>query len=235
MQLVLVKKKKEAKNTKSFFFKPVKPFNWIPGEFLYITIPKLNHKDTRGSTRHFTIANSPTENKYIQITTRIREGSGFKKTLDELEVGDAVEGKGPQGSFIFKQKTFKENNHVFLAGGIGITPFRSVIKRNIDKSIQIPIHLIYSNSDNEFVFKKELDSWEKENDFLKIDYINTSKDGRINKDKLLHLFSKKDENDMSDTKFWIVGPPAFVSAIEEIFEKMKIKDSSIETEKFSGY
>ena len=159
MQLQLVKKVDEARGTKSFFFNIVDGYlseeklSWEPGQYIYITLPYLNYPDERGDTRHFTISSSPTEGDLIRITIRIRQESGYKKTLDELPIGSEVEGKGPQGTFLFDSKI---EYNIFLAGGIGITPFRSIIKNVIDdkQKQKTNIHLIYSNSDNDFIFKK---------------------------------------------------------------------------------
>ena len=231
MKLSLVKKSEEAKNTISFFFKPETPLIWIAGQYIHITLSKLNYPDERGDTRHFTIASSPTEGELLQITTRIREKSGYKKTLNELPIGSVVESSGVHGLFVFDKNT---KNNVFLAGGIGITPFRSMIKWNIDKNLKIPMYLIYSNSDSEFVFKDELDDWQKENDFLKIQYVNTSETGHLDS-KLVNKFINHWALKSNDCTFWIVGPNAFVDAMENLLEELNVSDTKIKTEKFTGY
>lgn len=235
MKLILINKKQEARDTYTFTFKPEERISWQAGQYIYITLPKLNYEDERGDTRHFTFANSPTENNLIQITTRIRSQSGYKKTLNELRIGSSVEGKGPNGLFIFDEKVSqKSKNNIFLAGGIGITPFRSIIKYNIDKSLHSPMHLIYSNSNDEFIFKAELDKWVKENDWLKIDYYNSSEFGHINKLKILELI-RNSKLEIRNSTLWVVGPPSFVSAIEDVLEKLGIEEKNIKTEKFTGY
>ena len=231
MKLSLVKKSEEAKNTISFFFKPETPLIWIAGQYIHITLSKLNYPDERGDTRHFTIASSPTEGELLQITTRIREKSGYKKTLNELPIGSVVESSGVHGLFVFDANS---KNNVFLAGGIGITPFRSMIKWNIDKNLKIPMYLIYSNSDSEFVYKDELDDWQKENDFLKIQYVNTSETGHLDSkmvNKSINNWGLKPH----DCTFWVVGPNAFVDALENSLDELNISNDSIKTEKFTGY
>src|SRR3990167_9795673 len=155
MKLKLVEKKDEAKNTTSFFLKPERPVSFLPGQYYYFTIPVLKFPDPKGATRHLTISSSPTEGNILRVTTRIREESGFKKSLDELPIGTQIDGEGPNGTFVFDEKEKLIN--VFVAGGVGITPFRSMIKYIVDKNLTTPIYLIYSNSDNDFVFKKEFD------------------------------------------------------------------------------
>lgn len=242
MQLQLVKKVDEARGTKSFFFNIVDGYlseeklSWEPGQYIYITLPYLNYPDERGDTRHFTISSSPTEGDLIRITIRIRQESGYKKTLDELPIGSEVEGKGPQGTFLFDSKI---EYNIFLAGGIGITPFRSIIKNVIDdkQKQKTNIHLIYSNSDNDFIFKKELDKWQEENEFIKVTYLDSSVSGHLDSKKLSSLVS----NDDIKITYYAVGPNAFVNAMEEILEELssssaiKIPENNIKTEKFTGY
>ena len=231
MKVKLVKVTQEARGTKSFFWEPNSEIKFLPGQYFYYTLPKLNYPDERGATRHFTIASSPTEGNLLRLTTRTREESGYKKTLNEIKVGETIEGEGPTGTFIFNEKTIKEGDtksHVFLAGGIGITPFRSIIKYVTDKKLKTSIHLIYSNSNSEFVFKKELDKW------LNVDYVDTSQSGHLDElkiDKLIQNYKLKIKNCM----FWVVGPPAFVSAMEDVLDKLKISSDRIITEKFTGY
>src|SRR3990167_3105081 len=86
MKLKLIKKQTEAKGTKSFFFEPSEKVDWLPGQYFYHTLPKLNYPDPKGATRHFTISSSPTEGNLIRLTPRVRNESGFKQTLDELPI-----------------------------------------------------------------------------------------------------------------------------------------------------
>jgi ferredoxin-NADP reductase len=220
MNLKLVKKIIEAKNTKSFFFEKPKGLEFVAGQYSYLTLGK--------TTKQLTIASSPTE-EFIQITTRIRRESEFKQNLDNLEIGSEIEARAPFGTFILEDK-FK--NNIFLAGGIGITPFRSMIKYNIDRKLGIKMHLIYSNSDSEFVFKEELDQWQKENDFIKVSYHNSSISGHLDSFKLSSLYTTYD---IQHTVFYAVGPHAFVNSMEDILEELNIPTDKINTEKFTGY
>lgn len=233
MKIKLVKKVKEATDTYSFFFEPDQKFEWKAGQYMYLTIPNLKYSDERGDTRHFTISSSPTEGNLIRITTRIRAGSGFKKALNELEIGDQINSEGPNGLFIFDENVAnKHKNNIFFAGGIGITPFRSIIKYNIDKNYKAPMYLVYSNSNSEFVFMEDLYNWEKSADYLKTKYIDTSKEGRLDEEKLSSILK---EVDIKNTTFWVVGPPPFTSAMEELLTKLAVPSDYVETEKFTGY
>jgi ferredoxin-NADP reductase len=239
MKLKLIEKWDEAKGTKSFFWQPEKPVTWLAGQYYYFTIPKMLYPDSRGNTRHFTISSSPTEDGLIRLTTRIRQESGYKKTLDELPIGTEIEGEGPNGTFILDEKATSPN--VFIAGGIGITPYRSIIKYVVDKGLSVPIHLLYSNSiPEEITFRTELEGWAKTHSNIKIDITIshpeeshepwTGLTGRVN-DTMI----KKLVNDIENSVFWLCGPPAMIDAMEQVLGSLKITSDKIHSEKFTGY
>lgn len=235
MQLKFLEKRLEAKNTYSFIFEPQQQISWHPGQYIYVTLPKLNYEDEKGPTRHFTIANPQTESKNLTLTTRIRQESGYKKTLNEIEVGSIVDGKGPNGFFVFDEEIAGKNpQNIFLVGGIGITPIRAFIKYNIDKNLKSEMYVIYSNSDPEFVFKKDLDKWQGENENINIKYHDSSTGGHIDEKNLRDYLENWNLEALKCT-FWIVGPPGFVTAIENILENWNIVEEKIKTEKFTGY
>src|SRR3989338_4141605 len=149
----------EAQDTMTFKWDTDKKVTYFPGQFMYFTIPTLIYPDKRGNTRHFTLSSSPTE-KYISNTTRIRKESGYKQTLAQLKKGDKIEVEGPSGTFIVDEE--EKGPHVFIAGGIGITPFRSMLKYKMDKNLKYNVQLIYSNSIPELIaFRKEIEEWDK--------------------------------------------------------------------------
>ncbi len=124
MIFTFLKKNKEADGVNTYIFKPETGFKWIAGQYL---IYNLAHKkeDKRGKMRFFTISASPFQ-KYPSITTRINKktGSSFKKALNQLKTGDEINAKGPDGDFFINDYKKK---YIFIAGGIGITPFHSIL------------------------------------------------------------------------------------------------------------
>lgn len=241
MKLKLADKRQEAKGTKSFFWETEKPVNYLPGQYFYFTLPKLTYPDPRGATRHFTLSSSPTEAPLIRLTTRIREQSGFKRALDELELGTTIEGEGPNGTYILDESEIGQ--HVFLAGGIGITPFRSMIKYCLDKNLEIKIHLIYSNSlPEEIAFRKELEGYSDLTANFKLDMTITQPEksptgwksltGRIDENMITKLVP--DYKTLEPT-FWVCGPPVMVEAMEQVLGKLNISSGKVRSEKFTGY
>lgn len=138
MKLTLTTIKPESPDVKSFIFKPSKPLIWKAGQYLHYM---LHHEptDDRGSDRWFTIASAPFEH-HVMITTRLAKtkGSTFKKNLKDLKVGEAIEVSDVDGDFIV---TKKNKDYVFIAGGIGITPFRSILKEMQHAGIRLRVTL----------------------------------------------------------------------------------------------
>jgi glycine betaine catabolism B len=239
LQLIIREKRDEAKGTKTFIFDKPQGFQYDAGQYGYWTLNELKFPEARGPMRHFTISSSPTED-FLSITVRIRPDSGYKQTLDSLQVGDSINFRGPNGTFALNDDHLPEQQ-VLIAGGIGITPFRSMIKYVADKSLQIPIHLIYSNSlPEEIAFRKEFEQISALHQNIKISMTVTKPEesqeqwqgliGRIDE----NLISKLTTNYQSPT-FWLCGPPPMVTAMEETLEKLQIPQEKIKVEKMTGY
>jgi glycine betaine catabolism B len=109
-----------------------KIFEYTAGQYAFLDIGNV-YNDPKGPVRHFTIASSPTE-EFILISTRIRD-SPYKKRLDSLQIGTEVKVREPLGNFTLHEDYSKRA--IFLSGGIGVTPFRSMIKYATDKSLPI--------------------------------------------------------------------------------------------------
>jgi len=259
MELKLVDKKLEATDTYSFFWEPERRVTYLPGQYFYFTLPKMGKPDYRGPTRDFTLSSSPTEGNLLRFTTRIRDESEFKQTLIRLKIGSFIEAEGPNGTFIVDEK--EPGPHVFIAGGIGITPFRSMIKYQIDKRslflrnkyLSAKIILLYSNTTPDLIaFEKELNSWTKNNQNIKLVMTITQPDeskskwngltGRIDEQLIKSLItlrakgsSEPEATHNPPSTYWLAGPPAMVSAMEDLLQKLKIHPNKIRTDKFTGY
>src|SRR4030042_5259503 len=157
MKVTLIEKIQETKDIYSFIFKPEKQVTWEAGQHIFLKIPHPN-PDNRGVIRHFTISSAPFE-KNISITSRfdIEKGSSFKKALLKLKTGSTIEAYNLRGNFTIKDLKAR---YAFIAGGIGITPYRSILLDLSNKNNSVNIILIYGNKDQNIVFKDTLDSIE---------------------------------------------------------------------------
>ena len=231
-----------------------KTLNYNAGQFAFFDIGQV-YNDPKGPIRHFTISSSPTEN-FIMLTTRIRD-SPYKKRLSTLEKGAKVSFRGPEGQFVLHQDYSKYT--VFISGGIGVTPFRSMIKYATDMQLPLPIIMFDSNRDrNNILFKKEFDDWASINKNLKIIYtisekeeekeeqqqhneqspLSTANDwkgeyGRIDKAMILKY---ADTNVLNNSIFYICGPPNMLKAMQTLLqEDLEIPKERIKVEEFTGY
>ncbi len=217
-----IKRVKTRGEILNFILEKPNNFNFYPGQYLDVEISDAD--DPLGKTRAFTISSSPTEN-FLMLS--IKKGlSVYKKHLLNLKAGDYLNASHPVGTFILDET----ESAVMVAGGIGITPFRSMIKYCLDQKTTIPITLIYSNSDDNFPFKEELDRWVNILPNLQIIYLNTTNQGRLDTSKLATIVQKND-----NIIYYLAGSPSFVDNMEEILLKLGLDETNIRYDRFDGY
>lgn len=223
MKLTLIVKKKQAQNVISFIFKPEKPIAWKAGQYL---IYSLKHEsDLRGKMRFMTISSAPFE-KNIVVTTRIeKKPSSFKNALNNLKIGQTLETKGPDGDLYIKNP---KKTHVFVAGGIGITPFWSILKDLNHKNLPFNIMLLYANKNSNFLFKKAIENFQKKHSEFKIYYLISPQ--KITKETFLKL-----DLDFKKTLFFVSGPEKMIDNIEGLVESLGAKSENIRKDYFTGY
>lgn len=118
--------------------------DFSPGQYFHVTLPDIGYQDDKGLRRHITAVTSPNERGVLGLATRIRD-SAFKRSLRELPVGAEVDVDQPKGDFVLPQDTSRPL--VFIAGGIGITVFRSMLLYIREERLPYRITLVYSNRD----------------------------------------------------------------------------------------
>ena len=225
MNLKVIKSQKINKTTFTVFFSKPKDFLFYAGQYLDYELVDIN--DPLGNTRAFTISASPTED-YLRITTRIGK-SVFKKNLIKMKIGDTISASHPAGTFTLDEKT----PAVMIAGGIGITPFRSMIKYALDQKLKTPITLIYLNPDDEFVFKEDLDKYQPNLKNLTIHYMNTTKTGHLDEHKFLKIINHKSL--FLNQIFYLAGPPKMVGSFEKMLLELEVAKDNIRYDHFDGY
>ncbi len=236
MRVRLKERRRESADVMSFIFDLCgQPFEYLPGQYAFYELDKLAFPDERGNRRHFTISSSPTEKGIIMFTTRLR-GSGFKETLHRARMGYGLTVTGPEGDFVLPG--VKTRQHVFIAGGIGVTPFRSMMRNAAD--IKTPIHarlLHFSRSVQDLVFRNELEEIaSKMPSFSYVCSVEEADPGwQGDRGVLTEAFLRGHVADIHRSLFWISGPPPAVEAFKQVVRKTGVPEKSIRTDDFTGY
>jgi ferredoxin-NADP reductase len=236
--LPFIKKEKVAKDTYSFYFDRSKvDFDFIPGQYLRMILPHKN-ADDRGTSRYFTIASSPHIKDVVMFTIRIFDSS-FKQALYDLKSGDEVEFFGPMGWFLLPKD--EEMEKVFIAGGIGVTPFHSLLHFLHDKELTQPITLFVSfKTKEEIVFHDELQAIAKKNKKIRVIYTLTQEQagdvywsGEIG--RVSEAMFKKHLSDIQKPVYYVVGSPKMVEETKGFLLELGIDEEKIQLEDFTGY
>lgn len=221
----VTKIKQENYNVWSLYFKGRK-IDYKPGQFMFI---KLKIDNKLSDLHPFTISSSPTSNE-LSITTK--KLGDFTSTIKNTKIGDIAYIDAPYGVFSFLNNN--SENLVFISGGIGITPFRSMLDYISDKDLDISITLLWGNNTQEDLFLVE-DLKKYENNINNFKYIHIlSKDndwegetGFIDKDKIKKYVDKIDESE-----FFICGPPPMMKAVITSLHTLGVNNKHIHYEKF---
>jgi len=234
--LRLKKKIKIAFNTYDFIFKKEIPFFFKPGQYMEWT---LSHKeiDNRGNRRYFTIASSPTEED-VHIGVRFYpDGSSFKQALVTMRVGDRISASQISGEFVLPKDVNKKL--VFLAGGIGITPFQSMIKNLLYKKECRDIVILYSNKSIEDI--AYIDTLEKaatlgiSTRYILTDTTDIPSNWKGEIEYVDAKMIKKIIPDYMERTFYISGPRAMVAAESNILHRLGLRKKQIKSDFFPGF
>ena len=239
--LKLTGRRKAAANTYSFFFQTDQKFNFKPGQYLEWTVPH-DYADALGIRRYFTIAGATAPGE-IEIGVRFpNKPSSFKRRLLSLNLGDTIVASQLSGDFVLPEN--KNNRLVFIAGGIGITPFKSMIQSMIDNGDKRDVTLFYSNRKPEDIAYYNLFN-EMERDFkkeinLKIIYALTDLEsvpenwtglkGRIDAEAII-----RSVQNYKDCLYYLSGPTSVVSSFKKLLLNIGVSKRQIRTDYFPGF
>ncbi len=237
LMLTLQEKILVAPDIYDFIFGTNKKMAYSPGQYMEWTISH-SHADDRGNRRYFTLASSPTEDK-VRIGIKFyTNSSSFKKRLFTMEKEEKIVASQPAGDF-----TIPQNNNekvVFIAGGIGVTPFRSMIKYFIDTNQKKDIVLIYaSSSPDDFVYKNVFD--EAYSKFgLKTVYVITNPQnsppdwqGRVG--YITAQMIQEEIPDFGERIFYISGPNIMIESYKKMLKSLRVQNNKIITDYFPGF
>jgi ferredoxin-NADP reductase len=233
----LSSKNEIAEGTMAFHFEKPKGYVYKAGQFARWTLINPKETDAEGNSRTFSLASAPYEDELI-VATRMRD-TAFKRTLKTMKIGTEVTLSSPHGSFTLQDDVSVPA--VFLTGGIGVTPARSIVLQSThDKALQ-RILVFYSNRKPEdsafltdlieaqkvnpnYTFIGTMTQMEKSNNewFGETGYINKA---------MLQKFI----DNLALPIYYIVGPPGMVQTMRQILSEAGVDKNNIRTEEFSGY
>jgi ferredoxin-NADP reductase len=235
MRATIKEKQEVAKGTLLVVFDLLgREVDFRPGQYFWVTLVDPPYDDEKGPRRHITVVTSPTERGVLGLCTRLRD-SAFKRSLSALPLGAEVDVEEPKGSFVLPEET--DRAYVFIAGGIGITVFRSMLRFIADEGLAHRITLVYSNRDRESTaFLDELAELDSALPNLTLVLTMTQDPGwngetrRIDADFLGdHL------GELGAFTYLIAGPPTMVEAVSETLSASGVPEEHILAQRFSGY
>jgi ferredoxin-NADP reductase len=233
----LVRSAPIADGTMAFWFERPAGFDFVAGQFANFTLLDARETDDEGDMRSFSIASAPCEDE-LMIATRMRD-TAFKRTLASMKLGDVVEIDGPHGDCVLRGDD--AGRCVFLAGGIGITPFRRIVQQAAHERRAQPRFLFYSNRRPEdAAFLDELDALARNDAALRVIATMVEMErsrkpwngwrGVIRAEMLREVLT-----DPGSARYYVAGPPAMVGAMLAMLDRLRVPPASIVAEEFAGY
>lgn len=208
----------------AFLFPKEKSFTFTPGQYMEWTLPHP-HMDPRGNRRFLSLASSPTEDNILAVIRYYTPPSSYKHAMVNMKKGDLISAINLSGDFVLPKNLKKPI--AFVAGGVGITPFRSMVKYIIDKNLSANIVLVFINkTPDEIIFKEVFNNAEKFG--VKTIYHTTSEDGKITPE----IFNR-DIPDYKSRTFYLSGSQLMIQDIEAMLKRMGVH--KIKTDFFPGY
>jgi ferredoxin-NADP reductase len=235
--LALLRREEVAHGTLAFHFDKPAGFEFRAGQSIDLTLLNPAETDAEGNTRAFSIASAPSDPQ-LTIATRMRD-TAFKRTLAAMPLGGEVKIDGPGGSFTLLNNAARKI--VFLAGGIGITPFLSMIRHASLNKLPHQLYLFYSNRRPEDApFVTELQALTQKNP--NFHFVPTMTEMEKSKDRwdgergfISREMLAKHLPDLAESVFYVAGPPAMVAAMRQMLVAAQVDEDDIRTEEFAGY
>lgn len=222
IRLTVVRLKQLNSECKSIVFERPHSFNYEAGDWIDIDFADTSYRG--GKT--YSLSSSPTED---ELVISFREGiSPFKRKLQAVRPGDKMYISQYGNDYGFQLKNNRAS--VLIAGGIGIAPFRSMLKEMYDKQDSNYVQLAFLNKGKEFLFKDELESWRRVLPNLAIEYIPTQDLKRKERDRLL-----KSAIDPEAQNYYIAGPTGMVTSTYDLLDGLNISGKDIRIDNFGTY
>ena len=236
-ETALRRRESVAEGTAAFYFEKPAGFAHQAGQNAVFTLVDPPDTDLQGPSRTFTIASAPHETE-LMIATRMRD-TAFKRVLKSAVLGTPVRIDGPSGVMVLHENVARPA--VFLAGGIGITPFLSMARHAAKDRLPHRIILFYSNRRPEdAAFLDELRALEKSNHNYRLIATMAEAEkssqpwigetGFIRRDMLERYLP-----DLKSPVYYCAGPPGMTMAMQSMLEGFGVNENDIRSEEFYGY
>ena len=231
-----------ADRTMEFRFEKPPELKFKAGQYVDLTLLDPPETDDEGNTRSFSICAAP-DDEELAIATRLRD-SAFKRVLQRMTPGTGIQVEGPYGDFVLHANP--ERPAVLLAGGIGVTPFRSMVRQHARRGSTRRILLFHSNRRPEdAAYLNEFRDFARENpNFTFVPTMSrpessrlpwTGEVGRIEYDLITRYLRDGSVDESAPPVFYIAGPPGMVGDLRAMLTDAEIGDDDIRIEEFAGY
>ncbi len=234
--LTLKEKVTTANQTMDFVFSSDRPMPFAPGQYLEWTLGH-DHPDSRGNRRYFTIASAPTEEDIRLGVKFYPNGSSFKNALATMSVGDTLVASQLTGDFVLPKDPGEKL--AFIAGGIGVTPFRSMIKDLVDRNETRSVVMLYANKTREDIAYADVFQDAKAVGVRTINVVADPKavpadwSGRTG--QIDEAMIRADVPDFLDRRWYLSGPHGMVVAFDKTLRRMGVRKSKIKKDFFPGF
>jgi ferredoxin-NADP reductase len=235
-EAALIGRELVAERTMSFRWAKPEGWDYRAGQFIDITLHNPPETDAEGNTRGFSVSAAPCEG-IIQITTRLRD-TAFKRVLQQVAIGTTMKLEGPFGDFRLHNT---QRPAVLLAGGIGITPFRSILVEKIRcGSLPYRVVLFHANrrpQDAAFADEfRELARLEPKLDFVPVmTAVPSGEEWDGERGHIDAAMLERHLNDDAAAIYYVAGPAGMVQAARRVLDAMSVDADDIRTEEFTGY
>lgn len=233
----LVGREEVAKGTLAFRVSKPEGFKFVAGQAVYVAIPDLKKTDAKGTIRTFSIASAPQDTE-LEIATR-QTDSSFKRYLADAPAGSSLQLEGAYGDLVLHEDASRPA--VFLAGGIGVTPFRSMVLDATNRALPHRLFLFYSNRRPEdAAFLAELRQLEGKNSRFKLIATFTEdsaipQEDTVERGHITAAMLSRYVGDITASVHYVAGPAAMVSAMEALLKDAGVNQADVRAEKFPGY
>jgi ferredoxin-NADP reductase/Na+-translocating ferredoxin:NAD+ oxidoreductase RnfD subunit len=236
LDLTLKSKRQLSSDTYLFAFNQRKDFKFIPGQYMEWTLPH-KYVDDRGNRRYFSISSSPTENEIAMTVKFYNPSSSYKKELVNLSLGNKIIAAQVAGDFVLP-KNLKQPL-VFIAGGVGIAPFRSMIQYIFDKNLSVDIILLFTNRTvNDILFSETFERAGANGvrtiynltDLQNLPQNWGGSSGYITDKKIMELIP-----DYKNRVYYLSGPQLMVQNFDQALKTAGINQERIKMDFFPGY